>query len=154
MLRKRLAGLAPTTRAPRSLYDDEHDRATYAALGGEAAAAGRGVVVDGTFRRAADRSAFLARRGGDTPLVLVECRAPASVLLARAEARAHAPSRVSDADAAVVAGQLLAFEPVDELAATDHVLLRSDRPVADLVSEVGEALARRPPSASPRMRVP
>jgi len=143
VLRKRLAGLAPTTRAPRSLYDDEHDRATYAALGDEAAAAGRGVVVDGTFRRAADRSAFFARRGGDTPLVLVECRAPASVLLARADARTHAASRVSDADAAVVAGQLLAFEPVDELAAADHVLLRSDRPVADLVSEVGEALARR-----------
>jgi aminoglycoside phosphotransferase family enzyme/predicted kinase len=144
VLRKRLAGLEPTARAPRSLYDDEHDRETYAALGREAAAgAAHGVVVDGTFRRAVDRNAFFAVRDEDAPLVLVECRAPASVLLARAEARSRAPSRVSDADTAVVARQLAAFEPVDELDAPDHVLLRSDRPVADLVSEVGEALARR-----------
>ena len=78
----------------------------------------------------------------------MECRAPASVLLARAAAREHDRQRVSDADRQIVAAQIGAFEPLDEVAARDHLLLRSDRDVGELVSELGETAARRA-TASP-----
>jgi aminoglycoside phosphotransferase family enzyme/predicted kinase len=143
-LRKSRAGLASTARAPGSLYADEVSRATYLALGRAArAAACRGAIVDGTFRRVADRAAFFTGLGDGVPALVVECRAPASVLLARAEARQRDPRRVSDAGRDVVAAQIGAFEPLDEIAACDHVVLRSDRAQDELVSEIGEAAARR-----------
>ena len=143
-LRKSRAGLATTARAPESLYADEVSQATYHALGREARAAARdGVIVDGTFRRRTDRAAFLAALGDVVTPLVVECRAPASVLLARAEARERDPRRVSDAGRRIVASQIGTFEPLDEIAARDHVVLRSDRAPGALVSEIGEAVARR-----------
>jgi predicted kinase len=143
-LRKSGAGLASTARAPESLYRDEVSHATYGALGRQARAAARGgVIVDGTFRRRSDRASFFAGLGDDVTPLFVECRAPAPVLLARAEARQRDPQRISDAGRAVVAAQIGAFDPLDEIAAPDHVILRSDRAPGEIVSQIGEAAARR-----------
>ena len=47
-----------------------------------------GVIVDATFRNAADRAAFLDELGGlPADAVVVECRAPLSVRLERAHRR-------------------------------------------------------------------
>jgi len=148
-LRKARAGLASTARAPDSLYTDAVNRATYAALGRAAAdAAGQGAIVDGTFRRRSDRAAFFAELGENVTSLVVECRAPARVLRDRAAAREHDDRRVSDADRHVVDAQIGAFEPLDEVAAHDHLLLRADRDPVELVSELGEAAARHA-TASP-----
>jgi aminoglycoside phosphotransferase family enzyme/predicted kinase len=149
VVRKALAGLPATSRAPTTLYAPEVGRATYAALGGTAeAAASTGVIVDGTFRSREDRAAFFAQLTS-TPLV-IECVAPAAVLLARAAARERMADRISDADAAVVAGQLGHFEPLDELPASNHALLRTDRPHAELVSEAALLVAQRATASRPR----
>jgi aminoglycoside phosphotransferase family enzyme/predicted kinase len=144
VIRKSRAGLAPTAHAPSTLYDDTRNLETYAALGDEAKAdADSGVIVDGTFRRKRDRRAFFAGLGPEAEVLVVECRVPADVLLARAASRERDTHRVSDADATIVAAQLGAFEPLDEIAAGDHVLLRTDRPADQVVSEITEAAARR-----------
>jgi aminoglycoside phosphotransferase family enzyme/predicted kinase len=144
VVRKRMGGLAPTERAPQRLYVDAVSRATYAELGRIAAErAVEGVIIDATFRRRADRDAFRAALGGEANVVFAECRAPNAVLASRVRARARAPARVSDADASVVRQQQLDAEPLDDVAARDHVQLRSDRPVAHIVAELADALDRR-----------
>jgi aminoglycoside phosphotransferase family enzyme/predicted kinase len=144
VMRKRRAGLAPTDRAPASLYSADANRATYAALGrGAAAAAGAGVIVDATFRNRADRDAFRERLPAGTPLLVVECRVPKDMLVARARARARDVQRVSDAGADVVRAQLRSRDPLDELDPHAHLPLRADQPVGELVAAIADALDRR-----------
>lgn len=102
VIRKRRAGptAAGVTSYGADLYTPESRSATYAALSAEAGAlvsAGRGVIVDATWMRAADRDRLaLEARARHRPLVYVECRADEAVIRTRLEARAQAPS-VSDA---------------------------------------------------------
>jgi uncharacterized protein len=148
VLRKRRAGLAPTTRAPAAAYSDASSRATYEELGRLAAERARtGVIVDATFRRRADRDAFRAAAGPGTPVVFVECRAPAAVLEARAAERARSPERVSDAGPAVVRAHLREAEPFDEIDPGAHVLVRSDRPPAAIVDAIADAIDARATAA-------
>jgi aminoglycoside phosphotransferase family enzyme/predicted kinase len=149
VVRKRGVGLPPTARAPRSLYAPEANRATYEALGRAAqAAAPDGVIVDGTFRQERDRAAFFAQVT-TTPLV-IECVVPEATLLSRAAAREREAERVSDAGVSVVAGQLGRFEPLDELPAANHALLRTDRSLDAVVDEAGPLLTRRAIASRPR----
>jgi uncharacterized protein len=151
VIRKARAGLSPTARGSDALYRDAVSRDTYAALGREAAGlAAAGVVVDGTFRRRCDRAAFFAELPPYIDALVVECRAPADVLRARAVAREAKPDRVSDAGPAVVAAQVGAFEPLDEVGAAEHLTLMTDRPAGEIVMEIAEAAARR--SAASRAR--
>jgi aminoglycoside phosphotransferase family enzyme/predicted kinase len=117
-LRRRRAGIAPGASARAAygagLYTEEARAATYAALIAQVEAgleAGRGVVVDGTFLRRADRdrlarAALRQRR----PHVFVECRADAAVVQARLVAREQAPS-VSDARWETYLAQRVRCEP-------------------------------------------
>jgi len=109
VVRKQLAGLAPTTSARAAygagLYTPEARARTYAALR-EAAAdelrAGRSVVVDASFTRAEERAPFaeLAARLGVACLA-VEVEAPLEVVRARLAERAARGTDASDADLAV-----------------------------------------------------
>ena len=103
-LRKQRAGLAPEAPARAAygagLYTEEARAATYAALVAEVDAAlegGRGVIVDATFIRRADRDrlARVAHRQR-RPCVFVTCRADEQVVRARLAAREEGRS-VSDA---------------------------------------------------------
>ena len=103
--RKRMAGLLPTERASSTTYSAEWNARTYAELGRSAAAAvatGGGAIVDATFRHRADRTAFVAAFGDNTPMLLIECHVPPAVLAQRSIRRQHRRGQVSDADAAVV----------------------------------------------------
>ncbi len=145
--RKRLAGLDPAERAPRSAYDDETSRRTYAAIGSSAAALVHeqgGAIVDATFRHAADRAAFRRALGRPVPpLVFVECLAPPDVLKARARTREQQPGRVSDAGVAEVARLSADWEPLGDLAPGRHVPVRTDRLIGDAVDDVVAMLDRR-----------
>jgi uncharacterized protein len=144
VVRKRLAGFAPTHRAPPALYGADANRATYAALGRRAAEAAKaGVIVDATFRNRVDRDAFREQLGASTPLLAVECRVPAAVLLARACARLRDAERISDAGPDVVRVQLQSSGRLDELGGRDHLLVRADRTSEALVGAIGDALDRR-----------
>jgi len=141
--RKALAGVPATTRAPKSTYTPEMSRRTYERLGslaGDEVRSKGGVVVDATFRRADDRSAFAAAYSGGPEPVFVECRAPVTVIAARASARSAQRATESDADAAIATEQYAAFSPLDEVPAHRHLLFRTDRPPAELAAFVERAL--------------
>ena len=139
LVRKELAGLAPHQRAAEEHYTDEASLRTYRELGVRAAAYTQsGAVVDATFRRRSHRAAFAHAFGGEA--LFVECKAPATVVAERATRRERSPGRVSDATAAIAAAQLMEFEPLDEVPPSRHVLLRTDRPVEELVHELEAAL--------------
>lgn len=140
--RKALLGLAPTTRAPDSAYSAEMSRRTYSELGRRARAEvseGRPVIVDATFRYRRDRKAFVAALGGQD-VVFVECLAPAAVRAERAAARRD---DASDADEALARIQQEEFEPLDEVPATRHLALRTDRPVEEVADDVEALLDAR-----------
>ncbi|MGZ5308748.1 MAG: bifunctional aminoglycoside phosphotransferase/ATP-binding protein [Solirubrobacterales bacterium] len=148
--RKRLAGLAPTERAAPEQYTVEFNRRTYHALGAAAAreaAMHGGAVVDATARKRADRDAFRAGLGDCRAAVLfVRCRAPASVLLARARLRQSEAGRVSDAGPEVVERQIASFEPLEEVPEGASAEVPTDRSLElqllDVEGLLDAALAR------------
>jgi uncharacterized protein len=142
VVRKRLWGVEPTARAPADAYTPSASEGTYSELGRRARAAlaaGRGVIVDATFRFRRDRAAFLSELGGEDSL-FVQCRAPATVLAERAAEREADAKQVSDADLAQVERQQREFEPLDELAGERCAVLCTDRPVDELVDKVAALL--------------
>ena len=133
LVRKRLAGIGPTERAPEREYAEAANLSTYRELGSHAARAD-GAIVDATFRRRADRDAFADAFGAEA--LFVECTAPAVVVAKRAARRQLDPERVSDATPAIAARQRGEFQPLDEVPPRAHLTLRTDRPVGELLAEI------------------
>ncbi|MGD9736012.1 MAG: AAA family ATPase [Solirubrobacterales bacterium] len=117
LIRKRLAGVAPTARGARRIYDAGSTARTYRELGREARSAladERGVIVDATFHRRAERDSFAEGLGGlAAPQLTVQCVASRSTLLRRAASRQREAARVSDAGPEIVHRQLAEWEPFD-----------------------------------------
>ena len=154
VIRKRLAGLRPTERAPGDTYGADWNARTYAELGrraSEALARNGGAIVDATFRHREDRRAFTAVLGARRQAVFIECQAPGPVLGRRAAHREHDHDRVSDAGLAVVVREQSRWEALDEIAAS--ATYGPNRPPggADHRRRAGAA---RPPlrRARPRLR--
>lgn len=143
--RKRLLGLPAHEHAPADAYSADWNARVYENLAREAHHACQtcgGAIVDATFRQLTDRRAFRsAFRGG--PLVFVECRAPAGVVLDRALRRSGNPDNVSDADQGIAARESANWAALDEVPARSHIAVRTDRPLAEIVDEVIAALDRR-----------
>ncbi len=149
VVRKRLAGILPTQRAPGGAYTADFNRLTYGELGRLAAreaSAHGGAIVDATFRHRADRDAFARVFADVAPLLFVESQAPAETLARRAAAREHDRERVSDASLQVVVRESAMWEPLQEVVPEAHIVLRSDRPVeaqlADLMALLDQRVAR------------
>jgi uncharacterized protein len=145
-VRKRLSGLVPTARAPRSKYREQVNRETYAELGRRAAAAARngGSIVDGTFRHRSARDAFMRTFADATRLRFVQCTAPTEVLRRRALAREHDPGRVSDATIDVVIRERASWESLDEVPDRARMALDTDRALDQIVADVIEWLDETP----------
>jgi predicted kinase len=142
VVRKELLGLDPTARAPAAGYEPAMNHRTYAALGARARERVRGgerIIVDATFRFAADREAFAEAFAEAAGLVWIECRAPVDVLRARARARARAP-RVSDAGPAIAARQPQEWEPLDM---PHHLIVPTDRDEPAVLSAARDGLDAR-----------
>ncbi len=131
VIRKRLAGLAPTERAGPGRYTEEFNRRTYLELGESAAravAAHGGAIVDATARRRVDRDAFRTGLGDcAAPLLFARCLAPAPVLRERARLRQSQADRISDAGPEVVERQIASFEPLDEVPGAATTEVATDR---------------------------
>jgi hypothetical protein len=121
--RKVLAGLSPTQRASAGfgsgIYTPDMTERTYRSLLEDAEAAlraGRSVVVDASFSRAAQRKPFadLAETLG-APLLVAEAAAPEETIRARMAARTRDFGEVSDADFGVYLGMRQTYEPPHEL---------------------------------------
>jgi uncharacterized protein len=144
--RKELAGIHLRQRAPADIYGADWNARTYAEIGRLAAqgvAAHGGAVVDATFRHRSDRLNFQRTFGDVARVVFIECQATAAVLAARAARRAHDPRRVSDADLDVVLRERSSWEGLDEVPARDHIVVRTDRSLQELLEDVRALLDRR-----------
>jgi len=146
VIRKRLVGIRSTAQAPAEAYGPAWNARTYEQLAhraAEAVDAHGGAIVDATFRHAPDRQVFASAFARAAPVVFIECQAPLPVLIQRAALRLSDPSRVSDADGAVVRRERLAWDPLDEVPADAHITLRTDRVLPDIVDDVAALLDSR-----------
>ena len=150
-VRKQLAGLAPTDRAPISLYEPPVTRRTYEQLGVQTASmvAGRGgVLVDATFLRPEHRAIFRAQLAADTPVRFVQCACPERLLETRARRRETDPARISDAGLDVVRAQRRSFEALDEVGPEAHFIVRTDRAIEQAADDVLALLDERVASST------
>lgn len=146
--RKALAGVRSTERASSKTYSAQWNARTYMELAHRASralATNGGAIVDATFRHLADREAFTSALSTAVPLLFIECQAPRALLAERTTRREHDPRRVSDADAAVVIRELQSWEPLDEVPPSAHLMLRTDRPLEEIVGDVLALLDRQLP---------
>jgi predicted kinase len=145
-VRKDLAGIGPGQRGSPEHYGERFNRATYAELGRLAAnqiASHSATIVDATFRHRADRDAFRASFAGAAPLLFVQCVCPVSVLAHRAAARQRDRAGISDASPEVVMSERDRFEPLDEVPAADHLVLRSDLDPDAMLAQLSATLDLR-----------
>lgn len=136
VIRKRMAGVAPTERAPTGAYTHARTRAVYRALyrrARERLGAGRDVILDATFLLASmrDEARTLADEAG-AKFVLVETVLPGPDVRRRLDARAAAGGSVSDATWAIYQQQRREFEAIEE----PHVVVDMRRPVGHGVAAV------------------
>jgi predicted kinase len=120
--RKRLAGLSAQEGSGSALagglYTRDMSMQTYAHLldgAGHALASGIDVIVDAAFLRRAQRAPFrkLAAQYG-AHFVVLDCRAPETVLRARIKSRLSAGNDASEATASVLDYQLQTHEALDD----------------------------------------
>ena len=120
-VRKTLAGLTPTTPTPtefgQGIYDADFSRRTYEEMRGQAGAhlaAGQGVILDGSYKRASERDLVkqLAREKGAAALFLY-CACPLEVVRERLGIRARDPESISDGREEILEAQAQDFDPVD-----------------------------------------
>jgi predicted kinase len=136
--RKRLCGLAPfersTGRSACDLYAPDVTQRTYASLTQQAARvieAGCTAVVDATFLKRAHRDAFrrLAAQLG-VPCTILACRAHPETLRHRVAQRSTQGADASEADLAVLRGQVAALEPLTADEQGSALTIDTDAPQA------------------------
>ncbi|MBU0674422.1 MAG: AAA family ATPase [Proteobacteria bacterium] len=145
-VRKELAGIEPTSRNPSSLnqgiYSSEFSRRTYDELLIRAEAAilqGLPVVLDGSYqsRGERDRVCDLARRL-KVQARFILCTCSDDEVKKRLRIRAQDPTAVSDGRWEVLERQKERFEPPDELAPSQLLVLNTERPLVDLLRELDQ----------------
>lgn len=131
VVRKRLAGVAPTTGLSadyrKGIYREEFTQQTYATLLAEAFARLHddvGVIVDATFGAPAYRAEAreIAARAG-VPVLFVECTADEKEIERRLAERESHPDEVSDAGVAIYRRQRDEFAALDEIPERCHLVI-------------------------------
>ncbi len=149
--RKHLLGVAPTLRDASPAFAGAYSRAmterVYAEVLHRASfvlESGRPVVLDASFRTREMRDAArdLAAEHG-VPFLVIECRAKPDVCRARL-ARRQRGGGVSDGRIEVFDAFLAETEPMIELAAAEHVVVDTERPLEDTMRAVAARLPTWP----------
>jgi predicted kinase len=149
--RKRLVGLPPTGHANSPAFEGPYDVATtvrvYAELMLRASIvleSGRPVVLDASFRTEELRRAArdLAAEHG-VPFLMVECRARHDVCRERLVRREKETS-VSDGRLAIFDAFCARVEPAVELAEAQHLVVDTERPLAETLATLEEHLRTWP----------
>jgi len=149
-IRKQVAGLQPEARMPTAygtgIYSADFDRVTYEAMLRSARAllkSGRGVILDATFKRRADRqkvSAMSSEIG--VPVLFVECTAPLAEIRKRLAAREQSLHEVSDANWGIFIKQQAEFEPLTEMACENHIVVDTTSGLQQVLVAIEHALER------------
>ena len=152
VVRKRLAGLQPTTRVGTDyragIYSEAFTRRTYATLQTQAEEelhAGRGVIIDATYKRPEDRQALLALGGRlGVPVLFLECRASLTEVERRLREREQQSDSVSDANWAVALQEQEDFPVFDDLPERSHLIINTEGAIEEAVAAVEEYLSCPP----------
>lgn len=148
-VRKTLAGLTPTTPTPtefgKGIYDADFSRRTYEEMRGQAGAhlkAGRSVIMDGSYKRAAERDLVqqLARENGAAAIFLY-CACPLETVRERLGLRAQDPKSISNGREEILEAQAQDFDPVD-FTAPDSWGVNTNREMPDILGKVKYLLGR------------
>jgi len=130
-VRKTLAGLKPTDRVPvefgQGIYAEDFPTRTYDEMLGQSEthlAAGRNVILDGSYKRAQERARVrqLAREQG-AQVLFVYCECPPEVARERLGIRLTDPEAISDGRVELFEDQARDFDPFTP---EDQPLLRLD----------------------------
>ncbi len=149
VLRKRLAGLEPSSHAGAEHYTAAFTRATYEQLAREGVAAierSGQALLDATCRARDERELLLcALRASGARTLLVRCEAPLAVALERAARRLDERENASDATPAIVERHYREFEEpaadeADVVLALDTTTT-ADAQLAELARAADRALA-------------
>jgi hypothetical protein len=130
-VRKTLAGLKPTDRVPvefgQGIYNEDFSTRTYDEMlrqAGAHLAAGRNVILDGSYKRSAERTRVRQLAGKHGAQVLfVYCECPPAVARERLGIRLTDPEAISDGRVELFADQARDFDPFTP---EDRPLLRLD----------------------------
>ena len=122
-VRKKLAGISPTTRARESyqsgIYAEEFTRLTYESLlktADDQLANGQGVIVDATFGNPQYRRLFVKLAGRfNVPILFIECRADENTIRQRLKNRRDDEHEISDATCAVYERMRAEYRPLSEI---------------------------------------
>jgi predicted kinase len=148
-VRKSLAGLRPTTPAPlefgQGIYAPDFSARTYTEMhrrAGDYLAAGRGVILDASYKRAQERARVrhLAREHG-AKVAFVYCDCPFKVVRERLGIRLKDPTSISDGREELLAAQAQDFDPI---APGDRPLLRlnTNRELGAVVEDLKNFVTR------------
>jgi len=148
VVRKELVGIAPDERRwlpfDQGEYSPEMTDRTYAAMLDRAWALleiGQSVVLDGCYTKRSQRDgAVELARHLAVPFLLLECRTSEDVIRERLERRAQKSGTVSDGRWEIYHRQLAEFEPPEEIAGDERVVLDRSKPVEELLHELSAVL--------------
>jgi uncharacterized protein len=137
-VRKKLAGMAPTSRRTdefrKGIYVEQFTEQTYASLleaADQCLARGSGVIIDATFAAPRYRNQFIDLAGRfDVPVLFVECRSTEETIQERLIAREKDPNEVSDANWVVYQKMCDQVESFSELPKNCYVELTTDQNLA------------------------
>ncbi len=131
VVRKTLAGLKPTDRVPvdfgQGIYNEDFSTRTYTEMlrqAREHLAAGKGVILDASYKRALERARVrqLAEEQG-ARVVFVYCECPPEVARERLGIRLTDPEAISDGRVELFEAQARDFDPFGP---EDRPLIRLD----------------------------
>jgi uncharacterized protein len=147
IIRKELAGVAPTERGDPFIYTDELTDRTYARLAERARIAiesGNNIIADATFASPRRRESMI-RIAEDTrvPWALVHTTADERTIRDRMNARAADQREVSDADWFVYERFRDHFQPPDEIAREHRITVDEDLPIDDAIALTLSALVHQ-----------
>ena len=148
--RKKLASIPAESSAANAyqagIYSKASTVSTYVAMLDDAEHLlidATGVILDATFQDPAHRKAALDLAARvKVPILFVECRADDAEIRRRLIERQKTGHNPSDATVEVYLRQLEDFVPLSEIPASNHLLVDTARPIADIVSEAKNAMER------------
>jgi uncharacterized protein len=151
VLRKELARVSPGEHRfepfQRGIYSPDFSRRTYEALfhrAGILLAQGKTALLDGSFKKQADRKAALdLARESNADFLLIECQCADEEIQKRLAQRVSEKNEPSDGRWAIFADQKIDYDRVEGFDADLHLPLDTGRPVEECMGRIFQHLLRR-----------
>lgn len=143
VIRKRIAGIPLSEHSfddfQKGIYKKDFTEKTYEALFNKAKKLlriGKNVVLDASFLYKSDRDRALeVAQACEVPMVILECRAPETVIKERIKKRLREDT-FSDARWETFQMQKRYFEAVEEDPGFLHLVINTTRPISELVGQI------------------